>query len=802
MYICKKYTEDLLWSIFYNFEQTIMKTKTLLIAMLATGCVAVADAQIYDISDGYLFNNSFDEKCAILVGEEGNIEPVDHVVPFGWELYNPTLSRKGVMTTVEKGTSATICGVPVPAVGYDETDTEGGFAAFYISSTAKYTLLQSLVLPPGNYKIVAATRNTSSQTSIVSMMKWRPKIGAVSSTLRTFPENEWVTDTVSFTLTDTTSGDLWAGYSSNKTAGTVLFLDWVRLYRDTPLGEADVKIKKEKLSELMATATEELGDAQGDAADVLRSVIAEAKVLADASDASTQSLKNMIAELTKAIGDFQWLRDIVITTDKGYARGSTMAFGRMTVSGVDASLIAEQGFAFSKTENPTVDDEVNEETLSNNGTIYWKKNLEPATKYYVRPFVKSANGNVAYGKQTILYTLPKGQISYEVRSGGTDEQYNRIKNATVEAVDYWNNLTSIKGVRISSGFVDGVPTADCSYGGWIRVGSNASYQATGTILHEMLHGVGVIPWASTQWSKSNLRTSEGTGQWTGDRVTEVIRFWDNNTNGVLNGDTQHMWPYGINGAHEDNHTKELYIGNSLVIQALAEDGLETSYTYHGAPYYSKEIEDGVKYYIKSEADNCGRTTSYLMPQKSGVLKIVNMSAADAVNNDSVAWYINFNPVNQYYQFTNVATGERLAYNSSAFRTSTQTSAAYDMQLMKGRLNVTEHNLRGYWIIHPETNNWSPSSMTANVNGSVSATGLDLANSGNGLVQRWLILSEEELPFVDSETLGVDASVMKQDTEVEHAGVYSINGTRIRLHNSVEGLPKGLYIVGGKKVVVK
>ena len=86
MYICKKYTEDLLWSIFYPFEQTIMKTKTLLIAMLATGCVAVADAQIYDISDGYLFNNSFDEKCEILVGEEGDIEPVNQVVPFGWEL--------------------------------------------------------------------------------------------------------------------------------------------------------------------------------------------------------------------------------------------------------------------------------------------------------------------------------------------------------------------------------------------------------------------------------------------------------------------------------------------------------------------------------------------------------------------------------------------------------------------------------------------------------------------------------------------------------------------------------------------
>lgn len=779
-----------------------MKLKTLLFTMLSAGSVAMSYAQTYDISDGYLFHNTFSGRYDYAVGDEGNVEPVTQTVPEGWELYSPSQSRKGVMATVQKGTAATICGISVPAAGYNETEAEDGMAAFYVSSVSKYTLFQNIVLPPGNYTIVAASLNTSSQTSITSMLRWKPARGTFASKLRVFPENEWVTDTVNFTLDETTAGDLWVGYSSNKTAGTVIFLDWVKLYRDTPLGDADIAVKKEKLEELIAEATDVLGDGQGNAADELRAAIADANNLMAEAGVSVAGLKNMIAMLSVAISNYQWVRDVVISTDKGYARGATMAFGRMTVSGVDASLVSRQGFAFSKAENPTVDDLVNESTLSNNGTIYWKQNLEPGTKYFVRPFVESVNGNVAYGKQTKLYTLPKGRVAYEVRDGGTSEQYNRIKNATEEAVGYWNDLTSIKDVRISSGFVDGVPTADCSYGGWIRVGSNASYQATGTILHEMLHGVGVIPWAGTQWAKDILRSSNGTGQWLGDRVTEVIRFWDNNTTGVLNGDTQHMWPYGINGAHEDNHTKELYIGNSLVIQALAEDGLETSYAHHGAPYYSKDIEDGVKYYIKSEDESRGRLTSYLKPQKTGILRTVAMSADEALQNDSTAWYISFDPTTQYYQITNVATGDRIAYTSSSFRASSQSSASYDLQLMKGRVDVTENKLRGYWILHPETSNWSPATMTANTNGSITSSGLNLSNGGTGLSQRWLILTAEELPLVDAGTLGIDATTVQKPADDTATGVYSVNGTRLRHGNSVDGLPKGLYIVGGKKVAVK
>ena len=219
------------------------------------------------------------------------------------------------------------------------------------------------------------------------------------------------------------------------------------------------------------------------------------------------ALNDMVLTVAEATESYKWERDVVVTSDKRYARGATMAFGRMTVKGATAAQIARQGFAFAQSPNPTVADSVNDGTLNSNGVIYYKKNLVPGSKYYMRPFVESTTGAVAYGEQTMFYTIPMGQIKYNVRDGGTTEQYNRIKNATIEAVAYWNNLTSMKDVNINVGFQEGVPTADCSYGGWIRVGSNASYQATGTLLHEMLHGVGVIPWAGTQWAKFNLRSS-------------------------------------------------------------------------------------------------------------------------------------------------------------------------------------------------------------------------------------------------------------------------------------------------------
>ena len=72
-----------------------------------------------------------------------------------------------------------------------------------------------------------------------------------------------------------------------------------------------------------------------------------------------------------------------------------------------------------------------------------------------------------------------------------------------------------------------------------------------------------------------------------------------------------MWPYGINGAHEDTGSEVLYIGNGLITQALGEDGLPPTGGF-ATPAYVFEQEDHVKYYLKNEDETAGLYTSYLV----------------------------------------------------------------------------------------------------------------------------------------------------------------------------------------------
>jgi len=451
-----------------------------------------------------------------------------------------------------------------------------------------------------------------------------------------------------------------------------------------------------------------------------------------------------------------------VVTDTRFARGATMAFGRIKSSGTNGgSAIQKRGFCLSETPEPTVDDIVSTKQLTNNGIIYYFENLKPATKYYMRAYATNKDGVTGYGDVIKFYTIPKGTITLTMRNGGDQTTYNRIKEAAETAVNWWNNLTEMKGFGPNVGYESGTPTADCSYGGWIRVGPNASYQRCGTIMHEMLHGIGVIPWADTEWSRHNLRSSVngdgyGTGNWLGDRVTEVLTFWDNKAQ-QLNGDYQHMWPYGINGASEDNGTDLLYIGNSLVCQALGEDGLQHTSALFAEPYYALNQEDTIKYYIKNESQDRGLYTSFLVPNKSGALKWVAMTTAEAAANDSAAWYITFTPDNQYYQLRNAATGQYMSYSSGIkMATKTTLTANENWHLMKGRVDVDGQ--RGYWIIHP-TSNWSPMCLQANANGNTGQTAFNIANTAE--TQRWLIMTLEETQAAEDKAVGL----MKSQVEV-------------------------------------
>ena len=446
-----------------------------------------------------------------------------------------------------------------------------------------------------------------------------------------------------------------------------------------------------------------------------------------------------------------------VTTDTRFARGATMAFGRSTTK-ANGSPIAEQGFCWSESPTPTVDDFTTTEYLTNNGRIYWMKDLKPATIYYARAYAKAESGDVGYGDVIKIVTIPKATINLSLRSTDNAEADARIHAAAQTAKEWWTNLTSMRGFSPSVGYVSGVPTADCSYGGWVRVGDNASYQRAGTIMHEWLHGIGVIPWANTEWARFNLRAGRstaagfetGSGLWLGDRVTEVLRFWDNNNTSQLNGDYQHMWPYGINGAQEDNGTDVLYIGNSLVCQALGEDGLQFTNSSYAEPYYSFDYVDGQKYYIKNEATTRGLYTAYLVETNNRTLQWKTMTEEEALADDHAAWYIHFTSSNQYYQLQNAATSNYMTYSSNSFRTATRSNgptSADNLHLMRGRVDVTlgtgttaQHH-RGYWFISP-TNNWTPPALVANTNSATAAATFNIAN--NATTQRWLLLTADNI----------------------------------------------------------
>ena len=115
-----------------------------------------------------------------------------------------------------------------------------------------------------------------------------------------------------------------------------------------------------------------------------------------------------------------------VTTDTRFARGATMAFGRIKSASVNGgSAIAERGFCYSETSEPTIDDNRTTSTLKGSessgvtGTIYWLKDLKPATKYYMRAYVINKDGQVGYGDVIKFYTIPKGSIKLTMRDGGS-----------------------------------------------------------------------------------------------------------------------------------------------------------------------------------------------------------------------------------------------------------------------------------------------------------------------------------------------------------------------------------------------
>ena len=498
-----------------------------------------------------------------------------------------------------------------------------------------------------------------------------------------------------------------------------------------------------RLAAAIATANEEIsvGSGSATATEAYQQAInaAQAVYVAATTDAQAEAAIAALAEASfafKVQNGSESGTPPTVTTDARFIRGCTWAFGRSTVTGGN---ILEEGFCWSEQPDPKVTDNRTTEYLNQAGKIYWIRDLKPATVYYMRAYAINKDYAVGYGDVIKVVTVPKGTVGHWYNNGGDEASNDRINYAINLSMDYyWNNLTSIHGFGISVTFGSGTPTADCSYGGSMRVGPSSSYQQPGTIMHEALHGIGVG--THGMWWNGEMRSGGNRGDWLGDRVTEAVRFWDNSTTAVITGDDTHLWPYGCNGAHEDTHSDNLYCMMGILAQALNEDGLPGSGEIgYALPYYAFNHEDGVKYYIKNEDENRGLRSAYLVETANHTLEWKTMSAEEAAANNAAAWYFSFTPNNQYYQLRNAATGYYMTY-ASGIKTANHASAtsADNFHLMRGRVDVDGH--RGYYIIHPESSA-NPPCLNATANGKTGTAQWNIAKSAK--TQRWLILTANE-----------------------------------------------------------
>ena len=462
----------------------------------------------------------------------------------------------------------------------------------------------------------------------------------------------------------------------------------------------------------------------------------------------------------------------VVTTYPYVAAGITIALMRASYT-TNGTTISESGVCWSsESKEPTIMDECSTEYFYNKGNIFRMEGLSPATGYWARPYVITNDGKVSYGETMKFYTERKGRTSYAYDYKAQEESaslkacdYN-INSGMAETVWMYNQLAYLTDLYLNVHYVRGAGagsgTADCSYGGWMRVSQSTAYQQTGTMLHETNHGVGVG--TTSEWyNNSNLRSNTSSGKWLGPRATQMIRFLENNEEAYMQGDGTHMWGgttsgsltygYGINGAQEDSYNPSnqlLYFGNILITHALHQDGLLATWSSGITASYTFIQDDDEVYYLKAENSKYGFNDRYIGNKTSGMGKSfgnVKTELTDIADDPNFQWKVTFDPNRAMYAFKNVATGEYLNASSSPVKVSgtTPTDDNYFM-LLPARSNISSGNFTAtsYWMVR---GNWYDSNAVKAILPSQEVSSLtvstyDASNDG-GTAQRFLILKRSE-----------------------------------------------------------
>ncbi|KAH8166776.1 hypothetical protein CIB48_g1490 [Xylaria polymorpha] len=140
------------------------------------------------------------------------------------------------------------------------------------------------------------------------------------------------------------------------------------------------------------------------------------------------------------------------------------------------------------------------------------------------------------------------------------DAYQRIESAMKLAVARYSRFTNAsKTIRVY--YSPGVPTAEASYNGDLRFGSDRSYMTERTAMHEIAHTLGV---GQTAAFDRNCAANN----W--PKATPLLQSFDG-PSAKINCGGGHFWPYGLNYESEWSETN----GNRHVqmVNAMLADGM-------------------------------------------------------------------------------------------------------------------------------------------------------------------------------------------------------------------------------------
>lgn len=192
-----------------------------------------------DVTATYLTNAGFDNSCNYLASTAASnlaSGSTNNQVINGWTL--TASAANSASSTFEYGYAGTLnlSGTTgtIPTQGPDSL-TGAGHGALGISAAwgSTITYYQTVTLPAGKYTLKYAAYNSGPNAADNCRVGWVPASGtSVISAKTSFAQNTWTTETLTFTVASSTTGNIQVGVNApNAGSGSVgrIFFDYVKL---------------------------------------------------------------------------------------------------------------------------------------------------------------------------------------------------------------------------------------------------------------------------------------------------------------------------------------------------------------------------------------------------------------------------------------------------------------------------------------------------------------------------------------------------------------------------------------------